>query len=225
MRIYHLAYNGHQIYHLLEERIVDFRHIFECDTQTKSVTVKTNQRFDCTPLKKPSTVRVLSFSVAEILSQCSTDGVRNPTAVLQRSVLTQRISVTSFFQFITVLFPQNPRVWTHEHAVGWTWSSFTSETLKVLWCCWISLHLIDVPPAKIHMWAMSLFYYFSISSMSSVQFSRGYHAVTINKALTFKQASEVECAALIALSFLPTIRGRRRGGNRERERETIFLLG
>lgn len=65
--------------------------------------------------------------------------------------------------------------------------------------------------------AMS-FYYCSISSISSVHFSCGYRAVTINKALTFKMVNEVECAALITwapLSFLPTIRERKRSGKRE----------
>lgn len=58
------------------------------------------------------------------------------------------------------------------------------------------LDLIDVPPTEIHMCTMSLFN-FSIARMSSIQFSCWiYRGVTINKALTFKLANEVECAAL-----------------------------
>lgn len=77
--------------------------------------------------------------------------------------------------------------------------------------------LNHVLPPEIHMWAMSLCY-FTISSMSSVQFSFGYGAVTLIKALTFKLANEVECATLITqalLSFLPTIRDRKTSGKRE----------
>lgn len=65
--------------------------------------------------------------------------------------------------------------------------------------------------------------YFSISSLSSFQFSFGYHAVTINKALTLKLANEVKYAALIVrapLSFLPTISDRKK-----KWKERMFLLG
>lgn len=105
-----------------------------------------------------------------------------------------------FFFNMKVLFPQEQEVlpqWNlqavfHEH---WDPPSLV-HNLESSLVLLDKLDLIDVPPTEIHMCTMSLFN-FSIARMSSIQFSCWiYRGVTINKALTFKLANEVECAAL-----------------------------
>lgn len=55
-------------------------------------------------LHKTSTVRVLCFSVAEILSKCSTQGVASPTSALKINVNSKDF-FNLILQFIPVLFP------------------------------------------------------------------------------------------------------------------------